>query len=360
MLLAEIAAMSRVLAFPNHQRLREQVGVWIARIDRGLTSSEQAELRRWLNESVRHREALFEMAELWDRMDVLREISELFPLQIKAPTWMRLPLRAIASLVLMVSVATLGFWMYMKRSATDVLFAGGPRGQQTMQADYATSVGEQKVVTLPDQSIVTLNTATLLLVRYSNSERKMELVRGEAHFQVAKHEARIFSVQVGSNEFRAVGTAFDIRVKSERGIELTVTEGRVQVRAPFVSDSTHAVRPGVSQPAPTEIMVDAGKEVAINNAIQTVERLQPAQMEAALAWKQGMIVFDAVPLEKAIREVGRYTDAQFVIADERVKHLPVSGYFRVGDIEGLISALHSNFNIDASRDGKAIVLSESH
>jgi transmembrane sensor len=205
-----------------------------------------------------------------------------------------------------------------------------------------------------------------LRVHYTDTVRKIELVSGEAHFQVAKHEGRVFSVQVGANEFRAVGTAFDIRVDSERGIKLTVTEGRVQVRTPSGAGRLNAginggvntlARNEVGEPATTDIFVDAGREVAIDTAVQTVQQLQPAQIQAALAWKSGMIAFDADPLEKAIREVNRYSTTRFLITDEKTKKLPVSGYFRVGDIDGLMATLHNNFNIEATRDGDVIILS---
>jgi transmembrane sensor len=162
---------------------------------------------------------------------------------------------------------------------------------------------------------------------------------------------------VGVNEFRAVGTAFDIRVKSDRGIELTVTEGRVQVTAPSSGEASRIFKPNANPLTPTQIVVDAGKEVSIDSAIQTVQRLQPAQMEAAMAWKRGMIIFDADPLEKVIREVSRYSTTKFVIVEEKTKRLPVSGYFKVGDVDGLIAVLHDNFSIDARRDGDVIILS---
>lgn len=356
--------MTKVVALPNEPLIREQAGAWIARIDRGLQPPEHVEIRRWLGQNTRHRDILFEMAQLWDRMEVLNEIAELFPLQPDAPKRRALATRPVlVSLVLILLGVAVGLRINSSRSPDHDLWAFAAKPQaRTLDATYVTAVGKQQEVPLPDHSIVTLNTATLLRVHYTGVERKIELVRGEAHFQVAKHEGRVFSVRVGASEFRAVGTAFDIRVDSERGIELTVTEGRVEVRTPsgnyYASGTVNTqARDNGSEPTTTNIVVDAGREVAIGAEVQTVQNLQPEQLQAALAWKSGMIAFDGDPLEKAIREVNRYSNTQFVIAEEKTKKLPVSGYFRVGDLDGLIATLHSNFNIDATRDGDVIVLS---
>jgi transmembrane sensor len=133
----------------------------------------------------------------------------------------------------------------------------------------------------------------------------LELIRGEANFKVAKDHYRVFTVKVAENEFKAVGTAFNIRMGSIRGIELTVTEGRVKVIAPV---ATETVRPENNQekPVATEIMVDAGKEVVVDQATQTIEPVSPSKMEAALAWQSGALMFDGDPLEQVIREISRY------------------------------------------------------
>ena len=57
----------------------EAASDWIAKIDRDLTPQERATLQKWLSLSVKNTEALLEVARLWDKMDDLSRLSDLFP-----------------------------------------------------------------------------------------------------------------------------------------------------------------------------------------------------------------------------------------------------------------------------------------
>jgi transmembrane sensor len=344
--------MSNVVFLESESKLQEQAGIWIAKLDRGLSDAERDELQAWLAENERHQNALFELAKVWDQMDVLAEIAGLFPLERRSSlpprTWR---IAAMFALVAVVSGFTFSSIDWPRVAANAI----GVFTHRALVDTYQTKVGEQKTVQLPDHSVITLNTDTLVRVNYTDTERKLELVRGEANFKVAKDHYRVFTVKVAENEFKAVGTAFNIRMGSIRGIELTVTEGRVKVIAPV---ATETVRPenNLEKPVATEIMVDAGKEVVVIQATQTIEPVSPSKMEAALAWQSGALMFDGDPLEQVIQEISRYATTKFVIADEGIKQTPVTGYFKIGDIDGLIAALRANFAIDVDKEGQTVLL----
>ena len=90
-----------------------------------------------------------------------------------------------------------------------------------------TSVGEQKVLSLADGSVIHLNTDSLVLVDFSDSRRDIHLLRGEAHFEVAHDEKRPFIVKVDNNTVTAVGTAFNVQITSANHLELLVTDGKI-------------------------------------------------------------------------------------------------------------------------------------
>jgi transmembrane sensor len=350
--------LSTILKFPDAVDGREQAAQWVVRLERGLSHDETEALRRWLAESRQHHAQLLDAAATWDKSAVLREIAPLFPRRVarqRFAAW-RIP-AAVAAAVAVTAVLFVAWSMRAPQSATPALSAApvevaganvdrhAPAGEV---AEFTTAFGQQRRIALADGSIVTLNTDSQLRVQLGTHSRDLELLRGEALFQVAKDPNRVFTVQVGNSQYKAVGTAFDLRLHPGRGVELTVTEGRVRVLVP--------VRESGLAGTGTEIMVDAGRTVTVSDRAQTIEPLRKAELAAATAWTRGMLQFDAVPLGEAIAEISRYSTLHFRIDSRQINELPVSGYFRIGDTEALVAALHNNFNIEARRDGNEIVL----
>ena len=102
---------------------------------------------------------------------------------------------------------------------------------------YRTQVGERRVIALKDGSHVHLNTGSTIEVALKKDRRLVRLVKGEAMFEVAHDRQRPFLVDAGSAQMRAVGTAFNVRIR-ENIVELTVTEGSVAVADQQVRTNT--------------------------------------------------------------------------------------------------------------------------
>ena len=84
-------------------------------------------------------------------------------------------------------------------------------------------------------------------------------------------------------------------------------------------------------------------------------RLVLVDPERATAWRSGTITFYDQPVEEVIAEVNRYTDATFVIADDRVRSILLSGSFKVGDVESVRFAL-KGFGVASHVEEGRIVL----
>ena len=98
--------------------------------------------------------------------------------------------------------------------------------QQTTVIKVTTGLGEQHSEVLPDHSVVELNTQSEIRVGFTAAERRVELVRGEAFFDVAKDPARPFIVVTDLATAKAVGTRFSV-YRALSGTIVTVAEGRV-------------------------------------------------------------------------------------------------------------------------------------
>lgn len=334
--------MNNVSNLTTKENIQEQACLWISRIDRGLTKSEKETLKAWIDQSESHKDELFEMAALWDDMSVMHELSGLFPLNRPhlemAPSvvWHRHPIAVAASIVLFCTLSLA--WLLPGAS-----FSDAEHVVQTATHIESTGIGEQRTVSLNDGSVIHLNTNTQLQVLYTKGRRDIRLLNGEAHFEVAHDKQRPFVVSAGRNAVTAVGTAFNVEMMNDQDMELLVTDGKVMIQDANLSFPKEGIEVAEN---PNAVFMISGERALFSNAKQSEKIVMSLdQVQRVLSWQQGMLVFEGEPLETALSEVSRYTSINFDISDEQLKQVRVAGFFKVGDIDGLLHALNNNFQI---------------
>jgi transmembrane sensor len=208
----------------------------------------------------------------------------------------------------------------------------GPDARQTLR----TGVGEQRTVTLSDGSRVSLDANTLVKVAYSPALRLAEVVEGRAHFEVAKDKARPMRVRAGRRTVTALGTAFTVEHQGER-VVVTLVEGRVAVTE---TAPARGVAPPAKELAPQQQLVFAA------NAAPRVH--EAVDVERAMAWREGKLVFDDESLADAVARVNNYSRVKIVVEDAPARVLKVSGIFNAGDTPAFVEAVQSYFPVEVT------------
>lgn len=262
-------------------------------------------------------------------------------------------------------------------SALMVTLAGGVWWQSARYPLYSTDIGERRSITLADGSAVDLNARSKLRVEFSKNERRVELLNGQALFQVAKDKGRPFIVASGEATVRAVGTQFDV-YRKDSGTTVTVLEGRVAVysTAHAVSNSgsteppSPAPQPSTGSPPASmkpeaqmhatphseaassnppglvdssgsgAIFLSAGEQVTVTSA-QTLPAPVRADIAAATAWMQRRLIFDGSRLSDVVQEFNRYNKRQLLIKDAQLSDFRVSGVYSSTDPSSLIRFLRA-------------------
>jgi transmembrane sensor len=337
--------MSNIIEFPNRDAIYDQASLWIARMDRELTAAEQQELAQWLAASEQHRSVLFEMAELWDKMDSLARLADLFQAPAKPARQPRF-YGAIAASFALLAVA-LG-WSLAPQMPSHLL-ALLPFHAQVVDGVYETAVGEHSNVNLPDGSQLVLNTNSRVTVKYSDEHRLFLLERGEMNIEVAHDKDRPLSVMAGNKVVQAVGTAFNVRLQTDNQVALLVTDGKVLVAQKNLPQTIDKI---VAERLPASALaVSKGEKIMLGAERETIAKVDDNEIVAELSWRQGNLVFRGETLEEALLEINRYTSVQFEVADDSIKQERIAGLFKAGDVDGLLTALEQNFNIHNQRLG---------
>lgn len=199
---------------------------------------------------------------------------------------------------------------------------------------YDTRRGEMRVVTLEDGSVITLNTASHINVRYDEGRRLVRLEEGEALFDVAHDAARPFVVEAGGTNVRAVGTSFTVKRLGEAPVEILVREGVVEV-------TRAAAAAPVRMAANTRVV--ATQAAALNPAA-----IAPEEVARELAWRSGRIALEGETLARAAETFARYSETRIIIDDPAVGREEITGLFAANDPVSFARAAALSLDLEAT------------
>lgn len=337
--------------------INEQAAYWVVRLHSDQrTRADEETFRAWLEENPAHADAYADCAALWDGVSIAVETEEAHEIlrHLRAPT--HTPRRLSRRTVLLG-----GMGAAAAAVAAVVVSPLAARGEQT----FRTKPGQQKHIHLDDGSGVLLNTDSKLRAKFVAAERRLFLDRGQAFFQVAKDETRPFRVFVGSDEIRAVGTAFEVRRIGDVAL-VTIEEGQVAIyrasnaKAPWaanVAPLKGAERPSTGSPVPATpaVMLAPGNQVELD-AAKPLE-VRQVDLRKAQAWRYGRMILDGAPLGETVADLNRYGGVQIVLADPKLANLRVSGVFHTGRPDDFVEAITTAFPVQVARqDENTIVL----
>ncbi|HET7084717.1 MAG TPA: FecR domain-containing protein [Rhizomicrobium sp.] len=298
---------------------------WAARMDRGpLAPEQEAGFQAWLDGDARCLGAYGRMRAIALTSERARALGPDFdPASFEPPSRLALDRRRTLQLGGAIAASALigvtGTWQMLRH-----------RGR------FSTGKGETKVVALKDGSVVTLNTASEIQVNYSDSLRSVELVQGEALFDVAKNKSRPFVVSAGDTDVRAVGTSFTVRKLEAAPVQVLVREGVVEVFKPAINA------------APVRI---AANNMALapegESAVIAARPIPAVQVNRQMAWQKGQIAFEGESLAEAAAEFARYSDTRIIIEDQALAREEIAGLFKATDPVGFAQTIAISLNAKA-------------
>jgi transmembrane sensor len=375
--------------------MEEQAARWFVRRDSAKwTDTDQVQFAAWLAERSAHRIEFLRLEAAWNHAGRLKALGARVPSGDIPPRrswgdtrfsrgsssagqsgpgtrdgflherrrWVSARFLAVAAAAC-VLVVTVGAYVY-----TAGLVRSGDR--------YVTPVGGIDNVRLADGSQITLNTDTSIRVILTARERRVQLERGEAFFEVAKDKSRPFVVYAGRKRVMAVGTKFAVR-RDDSEIQVVVTEGRVRLaeaqsfpgtvgdslnRVPWVGEpmSTKATSAASGAAAPTRIppptYLNAGDIARTSKSEVLVHSEVTSEAELLLSWRKQYVVFNNTSLADAVAEFNRYNTRKIYIEDPEIATIRIGGNFKSANTAGFLGLLQSGFPITVEQRDDGVVL----
>ena len=321
----------------RHEAIEDQALDWLIRRDGpDWNEDEQAELDTWLKESMAHKAAFWRADHGWRKADRIRSLGfhndEHNEDDARRRRW--LPAAIAASLIAVVGIGALSLAPQVYREPALAV----------RQAQYDTPVGGHRTIPLADGSTVELNTRTVIRAAVDRTRREVWLDEGEAFFQVAHRNGEPFVVHAGRKTITVLGTKFSVRRDVDGRVTVNVLEGKVRV------DDAEATLDRAA-------IITGGDIAMARGTSMLITRQSEEQVEAALAWRDGLLSFDQAPLSQVVAEFNRYNKSTLVVTDAGAAQIPIGGSFKASSADSFVRLLHDAYGLRIERDDSTVKIS---
>lgn len=308
-----------------------------------LYTKEEASLLLQSMKDAGNRDTMDELAaEIWEESGSQQPVTDLERekykkearqllkrLEHKKQTWFRRAALVAASTaaVLAIVVGSIGYFRHMNE-------------KQVTFAEVTTTFGEKKQVTLPDGTILVLNSCSQ--VRYPNQFRgdirKVEL-EGEGYFRVASNEEMPFIVKTGRFDVRVLGTRFDVKsYPTDEIVSVSVESGKVQVDLPEAM-----------------MRLTAKEQVLINTA--SGEYNKKKEERDVAAWIKGNLRFNSTPIRDVAKELERVYNCRITFAPDQKFDNLITGEHDNKSLEAVLQSIQFiSGDIKYKKEGQNILL----
>lgn len=202
--------------------------------------------------------------------------------------------------------------------------------------------GGQYRITLPDGTIVWLNSETKLIfpTRFVGKERKVKLI-GEAYFEVAKNISQPFIVESGGMEILVTGTEFNVSAyEGASEFFTTLIEGSVEIH----------------NNGKENIRLTPGQQAYQRAGSMEIQK-RKVDVHAIISWRRGYFSFDYQSLEEVMNEVSRWYDIEYTIVGKARRVEKLGGTFsRDKSLDEFLNYLEQLVDVKINREERRVIL----
>ncbi|WP_273240650.1 FecR family protein [Hyphomonas atlantica corrig.] len=312
--------------------LDAEAHAWVLYFASGENAPEKQKLfADWLAGNPDRRVAFERAGQLWDAMADVEDVENILTDQNNIETFQ--PRRRMSRRIL------LGGGL-----AASLVCAVGI-GSLTLQQvppemiELSTPIGEIKTFTLSDGSEITLGGASQVRGEFSATTRNLELVGGNAYFDITRSKDRPLTVDTGSVRVQVLGTRFSIKKRTEQ-VAVSVDSGHVRVMTDMAARDLRA-----------------GDRI-VSSAALRLGPVEPFDAERELSWRSGRLTFVDAPLHDIVADINQYSGRPVRLAPSAPADMRLTLSFSVKQIDQVLAGLDAAYPIEVRENDTEIVISQ--
>lgn len=265
-------------------------------------------------EELRHLENLEQFAELKvkntafenenDKNELKKALFKSINKNTKKKSTEFIWLKIAASIILLVSMG-IGLNQYHTNKATTEKATVAYRTKQT-------SWGQKASITLPDGSVVKLNSGSKITFpeKFSDTLRAVTL-EGEAFFDVVKDKNKPFIITSNNLTTSVLGTTFNVEAyQDETNIKVTLATGKVTINA----EGKNA-------------LLIPSEQVVFNKQSKQITA-QKVDVKKYLEWKDGVLRFENEALGDAVKKLEKWYNVTITFDNKNLSNCTFTGIFK--------------------------------
>ncbi|NBP69290.1 MAG: DUF4974 domain-containing protein [Cytophagia bacterium] len=298
------------------------------------SSDEQVQLFDWISLNAENQKRFNEFCEVWHKnythpedfneqqaLHVLNtKIDKLSSVVERKTNWLK-----VASIVAVLTLATLSLYVFnLKSDLPEIAYIvkQNPPGQKSH-------------FQLSDGSVVYLNAGSSIRLpeKFSNQTREVELIKGEAFFDIKRDSLRPFIIHTGVVQTKVLGTSFNVRY-DKTTTEVAVKSGLVQV----------------SNSQKKELITVNEKITVSENSILRGQ----ADLESILAWRNSTLILDNLSLADAAAKMEMWYGVKVSFANSATQQCKISGKYKNQSLENVLEAIAFAIEIEYEIKNKEV------
>jgi transmembrane sensor len=302
--------------------IEEIAALAVMRLNAGsMGAADIVQLEIWRAESADHDRVFQQMQHAWDAVEPCRTATPRawagIGRRARRPAWL------VATAIAASLVAGLSIDRYVS----------------TWRYDYRSSAGEIRTVTLPDGTRASMTGDTALAVDITDAgERRVEVARGDAYFEVVHDDRRPFVVTAGSARVEDIGTGFSVALQGRIGT-VDVAHGVVKVttggRSTILRANEH---------------VDFGAGIlGAKSAVDTRVRL---------GWLRGLYFAENEELGAVIARVDDFYPGRIFVTSDALSRRRINAVVQLRNPGAWLDALGKTHGVSVRRIGPVVLIAE--
>lgn len=286
------------------------------------STDEKIAVEAWIKESSENEKAYKEFLHLWKMSsmladfkkinveDSLKKVSSNIAVYKKKSIWeIWKQVAAVLLPVIVIGYSVFFYYSQVKNTTNQVITTFG---------------GNISNFELPDGSKIWLNSNSKITfpLEWKGKQRVVDLIQGEAYFEVKSDEARPFVVRAGNLQVIATGTAFDIEIYDDSPYEkVSLIHGTVDV---VVNNRKIRLKPS---------------DMFVYNKKDENSKIVKSDPYVQTSWKDGILVFRDTPIDAVVEKLERYYNVDIIIESRELKNYTFTATISSETIEQVLNLL---------------------